>query len=171
MATSKSSGKRDRQHELDHLFQRADKHWDEGKLKSAFRLFLAGAKAGDRSCQLNLGTFYIDGIGVQANRDKALYWYRRGYRRGDACAANNIGIVFRDENKLKRALMWLERAVKMGDTDANLNIAKIHLQLNRRESAKRHLKQVCAARQVTEATRDEAQRLLKSLGDALFDEA
>jgi FimV-like protein len=171
MATSKSGGKRNRQHELDRLFQRADNHWDEGKLRSAFCLFLAGAKAGDRSCQLNLGNFYSDGIGVQANRDKALYWYRRGYRRGDACAANNIGIVFRDENKLKRALTWLERAVKMGNADANLDIAKIYLQLNERQKAKRHLNQVCAATQVTEASREEAQRLLKSLGATLFDEA
>jgi len=66
------------------LFIRADELEDRGELKAAFRLFLAGAKAGDISCQLNLGNYYDDAKGIRRNRKAALYWYRRAYRRGDA---------------------------------------------------------------------------------------
>jgi len=162
MAKSGSRSKSPQQ-DLDLLSERANKQWDEGNLRSAFRLFLAGAKAGDTGCQINLGNFYSDGTGVKRNRTLALYWYRRAYRRGQRSAANNIGIVFRDEKKLKLALAWFERAVRLRDADANLEIAKIYLQSNDRNKAIRYLRQVCKAgpRDVTEASREEAQRSLK----------
>ena len=93
------------------------------KLTSAFRLLLSGAKSGDISAQLNIGNFYSDGTGVKRNRARALYWYKRAYRRSDASAANNIGVLFRAEGQLTRALAWFERAVKLKDVDANLEIA------------------------------------------------
>jgi len=37
------------------LFTRASKEAEAGKLRVAFRLYLAAAKAGDTSCQINLG--------------------------------------------------------------------------------------------------------------------
>src|SRR5690349_4222867 len=75
------------------LFFRADKQWDRGHLISAFRLFLAGAKAGDKDSQVNVGFFYDSGVGVHPNRKKALYWYNKAYRQGDALAAYNIGRI------------------------------------------------------------------------------
>jgi FimV-like protein len=73
--------------------------------------------------------------------------------------------VYCDENNLKQALEWFERAVKLKDGDANLEIAKIYLQKNDRTKAVRYLKQVLRAKpdDVTEASREEAQQLLKSL--------
>ena len=158
--------KRHSQPDLDSLFERASRLWDEGKLQSAFRLFLAAAKAGDSSSQVNLGNFYSDGIGVRPNRVLALHWYRQAYRHGQRCAANNIGIVFRDEQKPKQALAWFERAVKLGDGDANLEIAKIYLHSqNDRAKAIRYLEKTLKAKSddVTEGSREEAQRLLKQL--------
>ena len=73
MAKSTSSEKRPRKSKTDDLFMRADKLADEGDFKSAFRLFLAAAKAGDSSCQINLGNFYDDGKGVRRNRSAAMY--------------------------------------------------------------------------------------------------
>jgi len=165
MAKSGFGPKRRQERDLDLLFERANKHWDEGNLRSAFRLFLAGAKAGDTGSQVNLGNFYSAGTGVKRNRTLALYWYRRAYRNGERAAANNIGIVFRDEKKLKQALAWFERAVKLRDVDANLEIAKIYLQRNEGTKAIRYLKQVCKAepREVTEASKEEARHLLSRL--------
>ncbi len=154
------------QRDLDLLFERANKQWDEGNLRSAFRLFLAAAKAGDPGSRINLGNFYSDGTGVKPNRALALHWYRRAYRQGERAAASNIGIVLRDEKKLKQALEWFKRAVRLKDADANLEIAKIYLQLNDRTKAIHHLKQVCKAkpRDVTEASKEEAHRMLKRFG-------
>ena len=158
-------GRRYQHSEQDSLFERANKHWEEGKLQSAFRLFLASAKAGDSGSQVNLGNFYIDGIGVKANRAQALRWYRRAYLLGERSAASNIGLVFRDEQKLKYALRWFERARDLGDGDANLEIAKIYIDKNDRVKATGYLKQALKANadDVTEGSKEEANRLLKIL--------
>src|SRR5271168_3560419 len=104
MTKQSSHGKRYERSDVERLFQRADEQQQAGKLKSAFRLFLACAKAGDSGCQNNVGNFYRDGIGVKPNRERALYWYRRAYRRGLRGAASNIGVLFRDEKDLQKAL-------------------------------------------------------------------
>lgn len=147
---------------LNALFRRADQLSDKGRHKAAFRLFLAGAQGGDLSCQLNVGNCYDEGIGVRPDRAAALYWYKRAYRRGDACAATNIATIWRDEGKLQRALYWFQRAVDLGDDDANLEIAKIYLRNDEnRRKAIPYLQRVCRSQMVTEHSQEEAQRLLK----------
>jgi TPR repeat protein len=165
MAQSKVIKRHHQDAKLEELFERANRKWDEGEVKSAFRLFLAAARLGDSSSQINLGNFYADGLGVKANRDLALYWYRKAYRRGQRCAASNIGTVFRNEQKLQQALKWFERAVDLGDGDANLEIAKIYLCRKERDKAIHFLKATLKAGpdDVTEGSRDEAESLLKEL--------
>ena len=148
---------------LDTLFQRADRQYEAGYFRSAFRLFLAAAKAGDPSCQINLGNLYASGIGVKPNRAKALYWYRRAYRRGFGSAATNMAIVFRRGGNLKQALAWMERAAKLQDGDANLEIAKIYLARNDQPKAGHYLKETRRAEYVTEASEEEAEELLRQL--------
>ena len=161
MAKLQRSSKQPRKSKTDDLFSRADKLEDSGDLRAAFRLFLAGAKAGDSSCQLNVGNYYDDGKGIRRNRAAGLYWYKRAYRRGAAVAANNIGILWRNERKSKRALSWFRRAVKMGDDEANLEIAKYYLENeNSPRMAIPHLERVCRSNRVTEAGAEEAERLL-----------
>jgi len=162
MGKSASRIKRYRQPGLDRLFERADKQWEAGKLRSAFCLFLACAKAGDSGCRVNLGTFYRDGIGVKPNRERALYWYRRAYRQGEGAAASNIGVLYRDERKLKQALAWFERAK---DGDAYLAIARIYLEEKDQTMAIRYLRRTLQSNpeKMSEASRDEAEGLLKNL--------
>jgi TPR repeat protein len=144
------------------LFLQAAKHEDRGELRSAFRLYLEGAKAGDTGCQINVGNFYDAGTGVRRNRSAALYWYKRAYRRGDACAASNIAVMWRNEKQRKRALEWFRKAVRLGDDDANLQIAKHYLsnEQNLRKAVS-YLEKVCESAQVTEASAEEAAQLLK----------
>jgi TPR repeat protein len=161
MAKLQRSSKQSRKSKTDDLFSLADKLEDSGDLRAAFRLFLAGAKAGDRNCQLNVGNYYDDGKGTRRNRAAGLYWYKRAYRRGDAAAANNIGILWRNEGKSKRALSWFRRAVKMGENEANLEIARYYLgNENSPRKAIPYLQRVCRSNRVTEAGAEEAERLL-----------
>ena|SRR5438128_2020267 len=111
---------------MDELFRRAAKHEDKGDFRSAFRLHLAAAKAGDTGCQVNLGNFYAASTGVR-NQSAALYWYTRAYWRGESAAANNIGVLWRNQGKLRRALSWFQRAVKMGDAEAKLRDREVLL--------------------------------------------
>ena len=150
-----------RKSKTDDLFIRADKQADKGNFKSAFRLFLAAAKAGDSACQTNLGNFHDEGTGVRRNRPAAMYWYKRAYRRGASCAAHNIGVMWRNEKKYNRALKWFKKAVKLGDDQANLEIAKHYLEVEHNpQRAIPYLKKVCESNCVTEAGLEEANALL-----------
>ena len=154
------------------LYQRADSEWTADKLESAFRLFLAAAKAGYFPAYNIVAHFYNSGTGTKANRDSALYWYRRAYRehdswyrRGLSTPANNIGCILRDRGQHRRAITWFLRAVKLGDGDANLCIAEIYLRNESdRPKAIHYLKKTCSAPYVTDGSIEEARRLLKELG-------
>jgi TPR repeat protein len=163
MAT-KLGQSRAREVEANRLYQRADKLWSRGRMRSAFRLFLAAAKAGVVPAFRTVGQFYDRGDGVKANQEAALYWYRRAYRHGSDSAANNIGCIWRDRGKLSRAIWWLKRAVKLGDDDANLNIAKIYLRGERNsKKAIQYLNKSCKSGRATEGSKEEARLLLRQL--------
>jgi TPR repeat protein len=150
------------------LFVRADKQYELGRKRSAFRLMLAAAKLGDSGAQVNVGNYYDDGKGVQRNRSAALYWYKRAYRRGDSCAAHNMGMLWRGEGNLPRAIYWFFRAVKLGDDESNLDIGKhfLHNEKNPRKAIL-YLQRVAPQKCVTEDGVEEAARLLRDAKNLL----
>jgi TPR repeat protein len=110
--------------EKNRLFTQANAAWDKGDLRQAFALFMQAAKLGDVSCQLDLGYFFDQGLSVKKDKKKALEWYRRAYRQGDAGAANNIATVYRDLGDTRKMLWWFRRAAAMGDLDVLLDLGK-----------------------------------------------
>jgi len=81
---------------------RADKEWGRGRLRPAFRLMLAAAKMRESGAQVTVGYMYDNGVGTRRNKQAALYWYKRAYRRGLGAAAHNIGTVWRDDGNFPR---------------------------------------------------------------------
>jgi hypothetical protein len=151
----------------DNLYQRANERWKKGRLRIAFRLFLAAARAGSISALGIVGYFYDDGIGVKSNRNAALYWYKRAYRRGSALAANNIAVIWRDRHRPDRAMVWFKRAVMLGSTDSNLDIGEILLRNPRnRRRAMSYLTKTCKSRSATQGSREQARALLMDLRKA-----
>jgi TPR repeat protein len=142
------------------IFRRADEKWSRGELRPALKLFLQAAKNGDRAAQLNVGYFYDRGIGVRRNREEALYWYKRAYRRGDASAAANIGTIWRDAGESRRALSWFKKAVRLGDDGGNLEIARIYLGRGDRRQAASYLDRICQSNRLSEDEMKQAKRLL-----------
>ena len=146
------------------LYERAEKHWADGELRLAFRLFLAAARAGFVPALGLVAQFYDFGYGIKVNEDAALYWYRRAARHGNFSAANNIGCIWRDRRKFGRAIMWFQRAIRLGDGDANLQIAKIFLSNQRdRNKAIHYLLKTVKAAEVTEGSIEEARKLLSEI--------
>jgi TPR repeat protein len=146
------------------LYQRAEEAWKEGHLRSAFQLFLAAAKAGSDDARAIVAQFYDEGIGVKASEDSALRWYRLAYRSGNAMAANNLGVIWRDRGRIDRALMWFLRALELGDEDANLEIAKIYLNAKSSpEKAVQYLKSACSGKFITDGSKEEARALLRNI--------
>lgn len=153
--------------EAEKLFGRAETARDKGRLRSAFRLMQTAARLGSSSAMCNLGYFYDCGIGTSKNRDLAMYWYKRSYRKGVAAGANNIGTIYRDEHKSKLAIGWFEKASEPWDRDPNFEIAKLYVnQLDDSEAAIPHLNLVARAKpgvSVDEDSWKEARLLLKKL--------
>lgn len=144
-------------------FFRASRSWEKGELRSAFRLFLFGARAGDASCQHGLGYFYDVGIGVRRNSRKALYWYMRAYRRGSQSAPANIGTMFRDNGEKAKAARWFQRAIRRGDVDSNLDLGKLWLESGKPQRASRCFEHVIRSSKAAVASQEEAQELLERL--------
>lgn len=141
---------------------------ERGNLNSAFRLTLAAAKLGDISAQTNVGNYYDAATGVRRNRALALYWYKRAYRRGDALAAFNIGVLWRNEKQFHRALAWFLRSVKLGDDEANVEVGKHYLHVEGTpKKAIPYLQRVRPAPNVGEDVVEEAAKLLKEARKAL----
>ncbi len=125
---------------------------------------LALAKRGDSSGQICVGVFFADGKGTRRSRERALYWSRRAVLQGVACAASNIGTIYRDERRPRLAMRWFLNSVRMGNKEAWLEIAKLHLgPLRNRTLARRALMRVLRAAEVTEGGHEEAARLLAGL--------
>jgi TPR repeat protein len=145
------------------LHQRAGEEWARGKLRAAFHLYLAAAKAGMGTAIETIAYFYDAGVGVKADEDAALHWYRRAYRCGSGFAANNIAAIWIKRKNTRRALLWFHRAVDGGDGDANLEIAKIHLSKSQIGKAVQYLNQASTSAWATQGSKDEARQLLKEL--------
>lgn len=160
--TSRQISTRARKKRPSALFIRADQQWDLGNARAAFRLFLIAARAGDANAQSRVGYCYDVGAGVRPNRRAAVSWYMRAYRRGDSCAAHNIGTVWRDAGDVRRADKWFQRAVRLGSDDSHIEIAKLYLHDDPRRAI-RHLNRVLRSTRVCEADKTEARRLLASL--------
>jgi TPR repeat protein len=144
------------------LFIRADHEDEGGNLRTAFRLMLGAAKLGDIGAQVNVGNYYDAGKGVRRNRIAALYWYKRAYRRGYPTAAHNLGILWQREKEFKRALAWFHRSVELGDQESNLEIGKHYLHYeNDPRKAISYLRKVKPSRWITEASQEEAAKLLR----------
>jgi TPR repeat protein len=145
-------------------FVEADRLSDAGDTRRAFRLWLACAKAGDVNCQLNVGYCYDTGRGVRRNVARAMYWYLRAHRRGDACATNNIGILYRERGDIRKAIEWLQRAIRAGSDDSALLLGEIYLQEKPDlRQARKYLTHVSDSDNVCEAAQERARELLKQI--------
>jgi TPR repeat protein len=87
--SKRRSSRNSRKTEANEVFERAYEAWKRKNLQSAFRLFLAAAKAGEKASQVNVGYFYDRGIGVRRNRSAAMYWYKVSFRQACVTTADS----------------------------------------------------------------------------------
>ena len=148
-------------------FTLASSAWDRGRVKDAYRLFLAGANSGDESCQLNLGYLFDEGIGTRKNKTKAIYWYRKAYKHGNSAAATNMGILYREKKQNARAVQWFRQAIALKDNDALYELGNhyrfgLGLRKNKRLAIQCY-KRLLKSKNVTEFTKEQASRALDEM--------
>lgn len=122
------------------------------------------ASVGDPGAQVCVGCFYSDATGTRRVRERAMYWFRRAHRNGDAAAAANIGTIYRDEGRPKLAERWFREAVRLGLDDAWLELAKLYLGALRNPArARAALKRLLAAKNIAPGSREEGRERLAAL--------
>ena len=88
--------------------------FDRADLKSALRIWMAAAEAGDAEAQNNVGEIYERGLGTEPNFEAALIWYRKAADQGYGPASFNLGTLYEQgkgvaADKLQ-ALNWYRQA-------------------------------------------------------------
>ena len=90
----------------------------------------AAAERGDPAAQFQMGLFYMNGIGVDRDEDKAVEWLEKAAAQNHAQAQYNLGIYyakFSDREAQRLAVKWLKEAVKEDHADAQFNLAQRYL--------------------------------------------
>ena len=88
------------------------------------------AEKGDAAAQCQMGLFYMTGLGVDRDEDKAVEWLNKAAAQNHTQAQYNLGIYyakFSDKEAQRLALKWLKEAVKGDFADAQYNLAQLYL--------------------------------------------
>lgn len=68
---------------------------EQNNFKDAYTYAIKAAKLKNMESEYNLGVFFEQGIYVDKNFDKAIYWYRRAASQGHLDAKNNLSIILK----------------------------------------------------------------------------
>ena len=96
--------------------------------KAAVEYLTRAAKNGDDAAQYALGYLYYKGKGVQQNRDKALYWFKKAADQGWSPAESILGVIYANGYGLvpqdyDRAVYWFQESARQGEASAETNLA------------------------------------------------
>jgi uncharacterized protein len=132
--------------------------------RKAAHWFRRAAEHGLAPAQNTLGVLLSNGDGVRKNVDEALSWMRKAFRAGDACAAHNIAITYRQIGDLTTAVKWFRKSVNVGDKDALIQLG-IHYYWGKGvkkspRAAVRCFRMATKAKNISESGRDDAFFLL-----------
>ena len=134
--------------------------WEAGNLEQALSLFLSAFRSGSKSCAINIGYFYDEGLGRPKSKSSALFWYQQAHLYGDSSAATNAAIICRERHQLKRMFSWYRKACRRDDGDAELDIAKCFVcgigVVRSRARAIEHLQRALKSNHITQAGKEEA---------------
>lgn len=77
----------------------------------------------------SLGRLYIDGLGVEKDGKKAVYWLEKAANQGESVAMGWLGYIygsdFYDMKDLAKAEFWLEKGASKGDLNSIVGLAEL----------------------------------------------
>jgi uncharacterized protein len=90
--------------------------------QAALKWYSLAAQKGHRAAQNNLGTMYLNGLGVEQSATEAVSWYRRAAEQGEPIAQYNLGTRYRVGGgvplDLNEAVRWFTLSAEQGYPDA-----------------------------------------------------
>ena len=92
---------------------------------AAFALNAEAADLGHRDAVLAMGWFYLNGVGVEKDRDRSWHWYRKSARHGDPRAMFSLGYLSYLERDYAEARTWFSRAIELDHNRSLYWMAKL----------------------------------------------
>jgi TPR repeat protein len=122
----------------------------------AFALNLRASEQGMHDAVLAMGWFYLNGVGVEADEEEALRWYRKSARQGEPRAMFSLGYIAYVQRDFSEALSWFTRAIEKGHDRSKYWIGKMYWRgqgVSQDRKRARALFSEAASKKVTEAQR------------------
>lgn len=111
------------------VFDEGVKAYDAGDYAQAFGIWLPLAKAGDLAAQRNVAHLLRNGLGVDADPARALFFYERAARSGLASAGLNAGMMRLEKDAdyydPEKSAEWLSLAAAGGSPIAQWELARL----------------------------------------------
>ena len=100
--------------ELDICNELIEKYFNTQQYEKCFEGHLVLAEQGYPLAECQVGYFYYDGLGVEKNLDKAVWWTRRAADHGDRDGQCNLAWFYEDgigvERDMEQAAFWYRKA-------------------------------------------------------------
>ena len=104
-------------------------------MKKALESFKRASQAGVISAYYKVGTFYLKGLGVKKDLDKALYWLKQAAMKGESNSQFNLGVAYYKglgvPQDILRAYEWVSKAAKNGNSQAKTVLPKLKEQIEK----------------------------------------
>lgn len=104
--------------EFDICNELMEKYWNNKQYDECFAGYLPLAEQGYPLAECQVGYFYLEGLGVEKDLEKAFYWTKRAANHGDRDGQSNLAWfyeegVFVDAN-LEKAKHWYKVSAQQG---------------------------------------------------------
>ena len=104
--------------ELDKCEELIEKYFKTKQYEKCFDGHLKLAEKGYPLAECQIGYFYLEGLGVEKNLSKALYWTERAAEHGDRDGQYNLAWFYEEgigtEKDIGKAKSWYEKAAIQG---------------------------------------------------------
>jgi TPR repeat protein len=94
--------------------------------QKSFALNAQVAHAGYRNAILAMGWYYLGGVGVCRDYEKAKKWYRKSARHGEPMAMFSLGRIAYIQQDFSESFLWFTRAAEAGHARSLYWIGKHH---------------------------------------------
>ena len=115
--------------EFDICNELMEKYWNNKQYDECFAGYLPLAEQGYPLAECQVGYFYLEGLGVDKDLEKAFYWTERAANHGDRDGQSNLAWfyeegVFVDAN-LEKAKHWYKVSAQLMQEISVINYTKV----------------------------------------------
>lgn len=120
--------------ELDICNELIEKYFNTQQYEKCFEGHMLLAAQGYPLAECQVGYFYYDGLGVEKNLDKALFWTKRAAEHGDRDGQYNLAWFYEEgigvEQNLEQAKYWYKQAALQNHDMAIEKCSELGIEFN-----------------------------------------